>query len=573
MIPPPPSPCDSHPTTFFGLLLQSRSASCNPDGQSSYSSSLLIRDFLTREINAFLWLSLIVVTALLLRKLLKLFRLWYMASNIPGIPTSSLSGHYNLISRQNLIDLLSESHKRYGAIVKLWLGPTQLLVSVKDPLLIQEMLIKAEDKLPFSGKAFRLAFGQSSLFSSSFEKVQKRRDLLATDLDERSIKNAGLIPSTVLDFIMDKIENIRAGGNIDCRLVSQHMAFSIMGATFFGDGFLAWPKAAIYEELLMKIAKDASFWASYNVTPFWRRGFWRYQCLCTKLKCLTQDILQHCRKNCKLFYHIEQNVHSERSNIEMGTTYGVQCCSDDHNTAKEEPCGNIMGVMYHGCQTTAALISNILTSLVMHPEIQDKVYSEITFVAKNPSKYEQEDIFRMPLLLATVYESARLLPTGPLLQRCSLKHDLSFSNGVNIPAGAILVVPVQLVQMDDSNWGSDARNFNPYRFLSNGGMGSDVLLNASNTGTAEEHKNPGFGLSILNDPNENAAFLPFGSGTRACIGQKFVIQAIATLFASLLKKYEIKLHSGPESDLKLSSKNHLLQHLPNSRIVFKRRDN
>lgn len=68
-------------------------------------------------------------------------------------------------------DLLSESHKRYGSIVKLWLGPTQLLVSVKDPVLIQEMLLKAEDKLPFTGKAFRLAFGQSSLFSSSFEKV------------------------------------------------------------------------------------------------------------------------------------------------------------------------------------------------------------------------------------------------------------------------------------------------------------------------------------------------------------------------------------------------------------------
>lgn len=51
-----------------------------------------------------------------------------------------------------------------------------------------------------------------------------------------------------------------------------------------------------------------------------------------------------------------------------------------------------------------------------------QVYSEITFVGKNPSKYEQEDIYRMPLLLATIYESARLMPLGPLLQRCSLKH-------------------------------------------------------------------------------------------------------------------------------------------------------
>lgn len=44
---------------------------------------------------------------------------------------------------------------------------------------------------------------------------------------------------------------------------------------------------------------------------------------------------------------------------------------------------------------------------------------------------------------------------------------------------------------------------------------------------------------ILNDPNDNAAFLPFGSGMRACVGQKFAIHGVATLFASLLHRYEV----------------------------------
>lgn len=51
-----------------------------------------------------------------------------------------------------------------------------------------------------------------------------------------------------------------------------------------------------------------------------------------------------------------------------------------------------------------------------------QVYSEISMVRRNPSKFEHEDVYRMPLLLATIYESARLLPTGSMLQRCSLKH-------------------------------------------------------------------------------------------------------------------------------------------------------
>lgn len=69
-------------------------------------------------------------------------------------------------------DVLSESHNKYGSVFKLWLGPALLLVSIKDPILIKEMLLKAEDKLSFTGRAFRLAFGRSSLFFCPYDQVQ-----------------------------------------------------------------------------------------------------------------------------------------------------------------------------------------------------------------------------------------------------------------------------------------------------------------------------------------------------------------------------------------------------------------
>ncbi|KAL2337276.1 hypothetical protein Fmac_011722 [Flemingia macrophylla] len=566
------------PLLAFLHLLYSRGWPSSSSSSCVHTPSQLLRDFATRELNAFLWLSLVAVTALLLRRFFSIFRLWHKAKTIPGPPSPSFFGHCKLFSRQNstFTDVLSECHQKCGPIVKLWLGPTKLLVSVTDPALIEEVLIKAEDKLPFTGKAFHLAFGQSSLFAPSFEKVQKRRELLANELNERLLKNEDPIPMKVADFITDKIEYIRTKGGIDSRLVSQHMAFTIMGVTFFGDGFLASPKAATYEELFMMIAKDAFFWASYNVTPFWRRGFWRYQRLCTMLKCLTQDILQHCRKGCKLFAHTNQDVRNESSNKEMKSAHGAQCCSDDvfqdyyffrdlkdQQDGKEEPCGNIMRMMFHGCQTTSALITNVLTRLVMHLEIQDQVYSEINMVGRNPSKYEHEDVYRMPLLLATIYESARLLPTGPMLQRCSMKHDLNLATGVTIPAGAVLVVPVELVQKDGFSWGSDASDFNPYRFLSTGTKGS---------GSGEDVSIAGFSSFVLNDPNENAAFLPFGFGARACIGQKFIILLVASLLASLLKKYKIRINSDSDDDLNTTLTTNLLPHHPYSRILFVRRD-
>lgn len=44
---------------------------------------------------------------------------------------------------------------------------------------------------------------------------------------------------------------------------------------------------------------------------------------------------------------------------------------------------------------------------------------------------------------------------------------------------------------------------------------------------------------VLNDPNKNAAFLPFGSGSRACLGQKCAVLGVAALFASLLERYQV----------------------------------
>ncbi|PRQ33602.1 putative cytochrome P450 [Rosa chinensis] len=71
-----------------------------------------------------------------------------------------------------LTKVLADLHKKYGSVVKLWLGPTQLLVSIKDPTLIRDMLLKAANNLPKTGRAFHLASGRSSLWRISRALVQ-----------------------------------------------------------------------------------------------------------------------------------------------------------------------------------------------------------------------------------------------------------------------------------------------------------------------------------------------------------------------------------------------------------------
>ncbi|KAG7012844.1 Cytochrome P450 [Cucurbita argyrosperma subsp. argyrosperma] len=576
------SKCDgtTTPVNVIGILLRLESSrNCNSD-----QNSRILRDFVTREVNAFLWFSVIAITAVLINKVVALFRLWSKAKLLPGPPCPSFYGHSEVISRRNLTDLLNDSHKQYGPVVKLWLGPMQLLVSVKEPALIKEILLKAEDKLPLTGRVFRFAFGRSSLFASSFEKVQNRRQLLAEKLDQISFRRDNVVPAKAVDCSVGRVQDLMIEESIDCNKVSQHLAFTLLGCTLFGDAFLGWSKATIYEELLMMIAKDASFWASYKVTPFWNQGFWRYQRLCVKLKCLTQDIVQQYRKSCKPFSHCySQNLHNEIKSTGVEVAFDIPSCPaaemrnngffyglNDHANPNEEPYGNIMGVMFHGCLTTASLIASILERLSSNPEIQEKINSELNSARKGSVKDNQKNVDNMPLLLATIYESARLLPTGPLLQRCSLKQDLVLKTGLTIPAGTLVVVPVKLVQMDNTSWGSNVNEFNPYRFLSKACNGTDTTQRTSLAG--ENAEDQGESSFVLNDPTGKIEFLPFGFGARACVGQKFIIQGVAALFASLLANYEIKLQSESKNGSKLSTNPSASQTLPNSKIVFVKRN-
>ncbi|MQL89163.1 hypothetical protein Taro_021740, partial [Colocasia esculenta] len=179
-----PTACESAqaasvPYTLLGVLLQGGGPMAPAAASSGRSCAVarlgdpgFMREYAVRATNALLWMLLIAVTALLLRRLWRLARLWAEGSRIPGPPCPSFYGHSKLIPcGGDLTGYLSKLHKTYGPMVRLWLGPTQLLVSVTDLALIEKVLTKAGDKLPLTGRAFRLAFGNSSLFSPSFEKV------------------------------------------------------------------------------------------------------------------------------------------------------------------------------------------------------------------------------------------------------------------------------------------------------------------------------------------------------------------------------------------------------------------
>ncbi|RWW29531.1 hypothetical protein GW17_00005940 [Ensete ventricosum] len=98
------------------------------------------------------------------------------------------------------------------------------------------------------------------------------------------------------------------------------------------------------------------------------------------------------------------------------------------------------------------------------------------------------------------------------------------------------------------------------------------------------------GSPFFSEPKKKAAFLPFGYGTRACVGEKFATLGIATLIASLLQNYEvlvyvilmlsvlnqrnflqIRFQQGLDNDPKPILNDCILQLLPSPKVVFVKR--
>uniref|UniRef100_A0A0E0LP14 Cytochrome P450 n=1 Tax=Oryza punctata TaxID=4537 RepID=A0A0E0LP14_ORYPU len=532
------SSCEHHvPYTLLGALLSGPpAAACGGVGRGAF-----FRDYAERGTNAMLWAALLAVTWLLVLRVAALLRLWALGARLPGPPAFPADPGLAAVCRG--AGYLSKLHGSYGPVVRLWLGPSQLLVSVKDSRVIKELLTKAEDKLPLTGKTYNLACGKLGLFISSFEKVKSRRESLKSFLDEKLSVGASGSSFKIIQIILDRIDSITARDFLDCRSFSQHMAFNVVGSALFGDAFFDWSDASAYEELMMTVAKDACFWASYAVSPFWKPDYRRYRTLCAQLKILTQGIVAKSRNQNGVLSLIDMSScqRSERGIKDpcrgvslLDGVISSRCLNEAAEGAlssEEEICGNIIGLMLHGISTCANLIGNILTRLALYANFQCQLHSEIVAGCHESSELKIDDVLRMKFLLATVCESARLLPAGPLLQRCSLQQDVSLNSSITIPAGAILVIPLHLVQMDASTWGNDACQFNPNRFLKKDINFEDIL--------AAVHKGSN-GINLFTEEcDKTESFLPFGSGSRACVGQKFAVLGIAMLIASLLRSYEL----------------------------------
>lgn len=161
-----------------------------------------------------------------------------------------------------------------------------------------------------------------------------------------------------------------------------------------------------------------------------------------------------------------------------------------------------------GHDTTTAGISWTIFLLGLHPEIQDKVHTELDSIFHGSDRnVTLSDMSEMKYLERVIKETMRLYPPVPIIGR-KVSEDVQL-NGYCVPEGCMIKIDLFNLHRDPRYF-VDPEAFDPDRFL-------------------PEHMN-----------RHPYSYIPFSAGPRNCIGQKFAAYEEKVVVSAILRNFKIR---------------------------------
>src|SRR6478735_2382929 len=180
----------------------------------------------------------------------------------------------------------------------------------------------------------------------------------------------------------------------------------------------------------------------------------------------------------------------------------------EERLSDEEVRGQVLVFMLAGHETTSTALSFALHLLGRHQDVQDRVRAEVREVVgdRHPTA---RDVALLPETTAALKEAMRLYPSAPILGRLSVEEDELM--GHRVPPGTNVVVVPWTIHRHPDFW-VDPLVFDPSRFT---------------------------GAGTRPEPTHRYAWMPFGGGPRACIGQHFSMVEAVLALALILREHRV----------------------------------
>ncbi|WVZ14799.1 hypothetical protein V8G54_012365 [Vigna mungo] len=178
----------------------------------------------------------------------------------------------------------------------------------------------------------------------------------------------------------------------------------------------------------------------------------------------------------------------------------------------------ILDMFVAGTETSSTILGWIMTELLRHPSVMQKLKDEIRNVVSGRTRITEEDLSNMPYLKAVIKESFRLHPPAPLLLPRESMEDTKVMD-YDIAAGTQVIVNAWAIARDPCYW-EKPEEFEAERFLK----------------SSRDVKGHDFEV------------IPFGAGRRGCPGIMFAMNVIELVIANLVHHFDWEVPSGVMGD-------------------------
>eukprot|EP01035_Chromulina_nebulosa_P018815 gene18815-24585_t len=440
---------------------------------------------------------------------------------------------------------LQDYYNKYGGVYKLLFGPKSFLV-VSDPVIAKHLLrdnAKAYDK---------------GVLAEILEPIMGK-GLIPADPETWKVRRRAIVPGfhkawynamcyTFVNCNQPLIEKLhkasKDGSILNMETEFCSVSLDIIGKAVFNYEFGSVTKESPIIQAVYRTLKEAEH-RSITPLPYWQIPLAnqlvpRLVEFNRDLK-LINDVLDELivkaleSKNQADIEELEQRDYSTMENPSL-LRFLVDMRGED--TSSKQLRDDLMTMLIAGHETTAAVLTWALFEVSQKPELLKKIQKEVDEVLGDRLP-TFDDIPKLQLIRMTIAESLRMYPEPPLLIRRALEDDELPAGETGIKAkimrGTDIFIAIYNIHRSERYW-ENPNEFDPERFLR-------TFNNPNATGW--NGYNPVLSTLYPNEIHADFAYLPFGGGTRKCVGDQFACMEAAITLAMIFRRFEFKFNINP----------------------------
>ncbi len=391
----------------------------------------------------------------------------------------------------------------YGDMYYAPLGPTRLYVT-RHPDHIREVLIDkgSSFKKTEAGNAARhlRRFLGNGLLLSNGELWRRQRRMINPALHRRQIESYA---QTMLDSTQRMLDKWQGVASVELSAEMMQLTLAIVTKSLFDYGVEERTGEVMHAmDTFRTVATTPAFLPSWLPLP----GELRTRRALT----LVDGIIYRMIDERQALGPAELARRTDLLSALILATDEESASGDERRMTQKLLRDELLTLFLAGHETTSHALTWTFYLLSQHPEAEARLHAEVDSVLAGAPP-TLESLRSLPFTDMVLNEAMRLYPPAPVVSRTAAED--TEVGGYPIPAGAELIIWLYFTH-HDPRWFPDPEAFRPERF-------------ADGTPAAVR-----------------GAFLPFGGGSRLCIGKEFALLEARLVLATVAQRFRLRLEPG-----------------------------